>query len=167
MSAQDLILGARVAHVRELKTEVAKLKTELAALRAEKESLEAHFAVALIAARELEEAGRLELWDGWNLILGATKAAGDRAALEHQAREKLIAEPTLKIWIVYDGPNERVRNDGRLRVSYTGGTGPHRADRFIVDFVRMAVYLGFGEKISVRTNDKDFRACVERLLCVR
>ena len=162
MSAQDLILGARVAHLRELKTEVEKLKQENAALRTEKEALEAHFALALIAAQELADA-RLELWDGWNLILGAKKSARDRDELFAQARAKLAEDPTLRIWIVFDGHDERVTNEERLRVSYTGGTGAHRADRFIVDFVRMAVYRGFGDRVTVRTNDKDFRRQIANL----
>ena len=50
MSAQDVILGSRVAHVRELKTEIEKLKAENARLHDENESLNAHFAQALLAA---------------------------------------------------------------------------------------------------------------------
>lgn len=164
MSAQDLILGARVAHLRELKTEIEHLKAENAALKAEKESLDAHFALALIAAQDLATATRLEIWDGWNLILGATKSAHDRDELLEQARAKLADDSELKIWIVFDGHDERVRNEGRLRVSYTGGIGAHRADRLIIDFVRMSVYQGFGDKVSVRTNDKDFIRQINRLL---
>ena len=44
------------------------------------------------------------------------------------------------------------------------GEGEHRADKFIIDFVRMAAYLGLADKLSVRTNDKDFRKTVERLV---
>ena len=53
--------------------------------------------------------------------------------------------------------------DGNVRISYTGGEGEHRADKFIIDFVRMAAYLGLAENLTVRTNDKDFRKAVERL----
>lgn len=63
MSAQDVILGARVAHIGELKREIERLKAENAALKAEKESLGAHFDLALIAAedlRSLAEGGKLE-----------------------------------------------------------------------------------------------------------
>ena len=45
-----------------------------------------------------------------------------------------------------------------------GGKGEHRADKLIVDFVRMAKYLGLAGKLTVRTNDKDFRKAVDRLL---
>lgn len=165
MSAQDLILGARVVHLRELKTENERLKKELAELKAENESVKTHFALALIAAEELKGwSGRLEIWDGWNLILGAKKEAADREELFSMARARLAEDASLKIWIVFDGHDERVVNDGRLRVSYTGGTGAHRADRFVIDFVRMSVYLNLGGKVSVRTNDKDFIRQIDRLL---
>lgn len=167
MSAQDVILGARVAHLGDLKREIERLKAENAALKAEKESLAAHLDFALLAAEDLKtlpEGGKLELWDGWNLILGATKVAADRNALIAQARARLNEASALKIWIVFDGHDERVVNEGRLRMSYTGGVGAHRADRLIVDYVRMAAYLGYAAKLEVRTNDKDFLKQVRRFL---
>ena len=167
MSAQDLILGARVAHVRELQTALAQEKAANAALRDENAALKAHFDFALLAAtdlRDLPPGGRLELWDGWNLVLGAQKEARDRADLVAQAKARLAAPgaEALRVWIVFDGPREAVTNDGRLRVSYTGGQGEHRADRFILAYVRMASYLGLAGRIAVRTNDKDFSRAVAR-----
>ena len=168
MSAQNVILGARVAHVRELKDALAKEKASNAALRDELAALKAHFDFALLAAavlRALPPDGRLEIWDGWNLILGATKEARDRDALLAQARARLAAPGAagLRVWIVFDGAKEAVSNDGRLRVSYTGGDGAHRADRLITAFVRMAAYLGLADRVDVRTNDKDFVRAVTRL----
>ncbi len=55
MSAQDLILGARVAHVRELKAELAQEKAANAALRDENAALKAHFDFALLAAQDLRD----------------------------------------------------------------------------------------------------------------
>ena len=165
MSAQDLIMGARVAHLRELKSEIARLNSVNARLNSENEALKAHFDLALLAAAELKslpEGARLEIWDGWNLVLGAKKEARDLDELLAQARAKTAADPLRRVWIVMDGPDESVRNDGRIRLSYTGGTGLHRADRLVVDFVRMAAYLGLAAKIDVRTNDRDFRAKVAK-----
>ena len=159
MSAQDIILGSRVAHLRELKTELEKLKAENARLHDENQSLKNHFDLALIAAedlRGLSPEGKLVIIDGWNQILGAQKVARNPEELIAQAPQDLV-------WIVFDGPKENVRNEGRLRISYTGGTGPHRADRFIVDFFRMAKYLGLSDKIEVRTDDKDFVKEINRL----
>ena len=159
MSAQDIIMGSRVAHVRELKAEIEKLKAENAALRDERDSLKAHFDLALLAAMDLKAGEPLEIWDGWNLILGAKKEARDRADLIARAQAS-----GRRVWIVFDGHDENVRLLGaNVRVSYTGGTGEHRADKFIVDFVRMAKYLGLADKVSVRTNDKDFQKTVQRL----
>ena len=159
MSAQDIIMGSRVAHVRELKTALAKAAAENAALRDERDALKAHFDLALLAAMDLKGGEPLEIWDGWNLILGAQKAAKDRADLIAQAEAS-----GKRVWIVFDGHDENVHLLGaNVRVSYTGGTGEHRADKFICDFVRMAAYLGLADRVSVRTNDKDFRKTVERL----
>ena len=60
------------------------------------------------------------------------------------------------MWIVFDGPRVKSRVEGGVRISYTGGEGSQRADRMIIDYVRMAVWLGLGDKVSVRTNDRDF-----------
>ena len=159
MSAQDIIMGSRVAHVRELKAEIEKLKAENAALRDERDSLKAHFDLALLAAMDLRDGGPLEIWDGWNLVLGAQKEAKDRADLVARAQAS-----GRRVWIVFDGHDENVHLPGaNVRISYTGGTGEHRADKFIVDFVRMAKYLGLADKVSVRTNDKDFLKTVQRL----
>lgn len=156
MSAQDVIMGARVQHVRELKAEIEKLKAENAALRDKLGALKAHFDLALLAAQDLKDGEPLEIWDGWNLILGAQKAAKDRDDLIAQAKAS-----GKRVWIVFDGHDENVVLDGNVRISYTGGTGEHRADKFITDFVRMAAYLGLADKLSVRTNDKDFRKAVD------
>ena len=159
MSAQDVIMGSRVAHVREMKAEIERLKAENAALRDERDSLKAHFDQALLAAEDLKSGEPLEIWDGWNLILGAQREAKDRADLIAQAKAS-----AKRVWIVLDGHDENVKLDGNVRVSYTGGQGEHRADKFIIDFVRMAAYLGLADRVSVRTNDKDFRKAVARLM---
>ncbi len=166
MGSQDLILGSRVAHLRELKTEIAKLKAENAALRDENATLASHFDLALVAAEDLRSLapdGKLIVVDGWNLILGARKEAKNPGELIARAKAHLAARPADRVWIVFDGPRENSVNDGNLRVSYTGGTGAHRADRFVCDFLRMAKFRGDLSRIEVRTNDKDFKKTVARL----
>ena len=54
MTTNDIFRDTRVAHVRELKAEVARLKEELARVRDARESLDRHFALALAAARDAE-----------------------------------------------------------------------------------------------------------------
>ena len=155
MDAQDVIQESRLTRVRELNWQIDKLRAENAALRDENAALKAHFDLALVAAKALEK-GPLEIWDGWNLILGAKKEARDRADLFAQAKGK-------NVWIVLDGPHENTKVSDGMIVSYTGGKGQHRADRFICDFLRMAKYLGLADRVSVRTNDKDFLREVKRI----
>ena len=158
---------ARVTHVRELKAEIARLREENARLRDESDSLRAHFDLALLAAedlRSLPPCGRLEVWDGWNLVLGARKEAANREDLVDQARRRVEESGgALRVWIVLDGPKAASRAEGGVRVSYTGGGGSQRADRMIVDYVRMAAWLGLRGRVSVRTNDKDLARKAERL----
>lgn len=158
MNAQDIIIGSRAVKVRELKAQIEGLTAENRRLQAENNSLKSHFGLALQAALELKDGEPLEIWDGWNLILGARKEARDREDLVAKARAS-----GKRVWIVLDGPEESVQILDKVRVSYTGGTGAHRADRLICDFVRMAAYLGLSSRLSVRTNDKDFAATVKRL----
>lgn len=166
MNAQQIIGNSRVLHIRELKSEVAKLKAENAQLRDENAQLCAHFDLALTAARDLEslpDGGRLVFVDGWNMILGATRIAKDKDDLLAKARAYSAENPGDLVWIVYDGPRYSVSEEGRVRISYTGGTGEHRADKFICDFLRMARFRGEAAKIEVRTHDKDFLRDIARI----
>ena len=167
MTAQDVILGARVQHVRELKTQVTELKSENDRLRRENEELRSHFDLALTAALDLgalPEGGSLVLVDGWNFILGANRTAKDPAQLRTNVEKYLAENPKDAAWIIFDGPHETTTDVPRLRVSYTGGTGLHRADRFICDFLRMARFRGELSRIDVQTNDRDFAREASRLL---
>ena len=157
--AQDIIRSAQLTHVRELQTALKKAAAENAALHDELDALKAHFDLALLAAMDLKDGEPLEIWDGWNLILGAKKEAKDRADLIAQAKAS-----GKRVWIVLDGHDENVKLDGNVRISYTGGEGEHRADKFIVDFVRMAKYLGLADRVTVRTHDKDFLAKLRKIV---
>ena len=166
MKPQQIIMDSRVAHVRELKTEIARLREENTALRAENEQLSHHMDLAILAAedlRGLSPEGKLVIVDGWNMVLGSQNMAKTPAELMEWAKRRLGDRPQDLIWIVFDGPRENSRVEGRIRVSYTGGTGPHRADRFICDFLRMARFRGDVSRIEVVTRDKDFLKAVTRL----
>lgn len=177
MNAQQIFDEERLNHLRELKYAVSQLKAENAVLRDENAELRSHLDFAILAARDLEslaDDARLVIVDGWNLILGARRSdldraqlfaqAKDRQDLEEQAARYLAERPGDLVWIVLDGPRFATKSEGRMRVSYTGGAGSHRADRFICDFLRMAAFRGDLKKIEVRTNDKDFRKDVVRIL---
>lgn len=169
MNAQCVIDESRLNHIRELKTAVSKLKAENTALRDENARLNAHLDLAILAARELESLegdAKLVIVDGWNLILGAKRTASSREDLVAQAEERLKERPQDRIWIVLDGPRFSTKDIGRVRVTYTGGTGEHRADRFVCDFLKMAAFRNTLEKIEVETRDKDFLKEVKRLKMV-
>ena len=152
--------------VRELQTALTKAAAENLRLKTENEMLFAHFDLAVLAANDLAALppdGRLVIVDGWNMILGANKVAKDRAELVAQAKAHVAEHPSDFVWIVLDGPRASSTVDGRVRVSYTGGVGAHRADKFICDFLKMARFRGDIRRIEVRTDDKDFKKEVKRI----
>lgn len=166
MNAQDMIEAARLVRVRELQTALTKAAAENLRLKTENEMLFAHFDLAVLAANDLAALppdGRLVIVDGWNMILGANKVAKDRAELVAQAKAHVAEHPSDFVWIVLDGPRASSSVDGRVRVSYTGGVGAHRADKFICDFLKMARFRGDIRRIEVRTDDKDFKKEVKRI----
>ena len=166
MNAQDMIEAARLVRVRELQTALTKAAAENLRLKTENEMLFAHFDLAILAANDLAALppdGRLVIVDGWNMILGADKVAKDRADLVAQAKAHVAEHPSDFVWIVLDGPRASSRVDGRVRVSYTGGVGAHRADKFICDFLKMARFRGDIRRVEVRTDDKDFKKEVKRI----
>ena len=166
MNAQDMIEAARLVRVRELQTALTKAAEENRRLREENEMLAAHFDLAVLAAGDLAALppdGRFVVVDGWNMILGANKVAKDRAELIAQAKAHVAEHPSDFVWIVLDGPRASSRVDGRVRVSYTGGVGAHRADKFICDFLKMARFRGDIRRVEVRTDDKDFKKEVKRI----
>lgn len=176
MTANDILNGARVAHVRELKSEVARLREELARTHTELESLRSHFDLALAAALDadrLEAGGTLLVVDGWNALLGSASVLPPGARRSSQAakadrlrayvREWLAAHPRDRAWIVFDGGCAGGSAEDRLHVTFTGGTGPHRADRMVCDYLRMRRFSGTAHNVVVLTEDKDFRRTAEDL----
>ena len=155
-----------MARIRSLKDEVARLKSELARACEERDGLRQHFALALLAAQDAERLapdGTLLIVDGWNAILGSENIGGQRDRLTQLARDWLASHPADCAWIVFDGHDANGAAEDRLRVSYTGGTGSHRADRLVCDYLRMRRYAGASGNVTVVTNDKDFRREAERL----
>ncbi len=170
MTANDIFQDSRVTRVRELKAENARLNAELRHIRAELEGLRSHFALALAAAldaAQLPAGGRLAIIDGWNALLGSASVLTpeERRAEVSEKRDRLCAivhnwlnaHPQDSAWIVFDGARADGRVDGRLRVSFTGGTGAHRADRMICDYLRMRRFSGAVHEILVFTEDADFK----------
>ena len=159
MNSNDVINDARVAHVRELKAEIARLRAELSAATNELGEWRAHFDLAVLAASDaasVPPGGRIVVVDGCNLLFNGYNR--DKAALLADAARIDAGF----VWVVFDGPRENARVEGRMRVSYTGGTGTQRADRLIVDYLRMLRRSGDAHEVVVVTKDIDFRKAAEK-----
>ncbi len=176
MTSAGLIFdSARAARLREVKAELEKAKARLLELEQERDSLAAHFDVALVAMedfRRIPGGERLVIVDGWNVVLrnrnvarlsGADVSRMKAEFLKGRGAERPGPEAPdaggcdgpVREWIVFDGGEESSYRAGERRVTYTGGTGPHRADRLIVDFVHAARILGLDtSRIIVVTEDR-------------
>ena len=173
MTANSVIEDARVARVRELKTALAEAKERLVRVEDERNSLLAHFDLALVALHDfehLEGAAQLQIIDGWNAILrdrNVSKLTSEEISklkadyltslgiVPPESSVSASPQPSTRIWIVFDGSEENSYRSGAYRVTYTGGTGPHRADRLILDYVHAARILGLDtSRIAVDTADK-------------
>ena len=178
MTANSVIEEARVARVRELKTALAEAKERLVRVEEERDSLLAHFDLALVALHDFEQMGegaQLHIIDGWNAILrhrNVSKLTSEEISqlkADYLVHLGIVPHPpplppqpsthnsqrSTPIWIVFDGCEENSYQSGAYRVTYTGGTGPHRADRLILDYVHAARILGLDtSQITVETADK-------------
>ena len=177
MKSNDIIADARVMRLKELKLSLADVKARLAKMEAERDVLSAHFSLGLAALRDFErlpEGAVLRIVDGWNAILrfrNVSKLSADdisRLKKEYLAGlgvtppsdtdDSVHPEslPPVATWIIFDGKVANSYRCGEYRVTYTGGTGAHRADRMILDFVNAARILGLDvSRITVETSDRD------------
>lgn len=172
MNSNDIVADARLSHLRELKRALAETKDRLQKTEAELRALLAHFPLAMAAIRDLgalPPGGVLRIVDGWNAVLKLRNVAKlssedvSRLKKEYLARlgiSDLVEEsrdlPVVDTWIIFDGSSANSGRSGSYRITYTGGTGLHRADRMILDYVNAAKILGMDiSRIVVETADKD------------
>ena len=172
MKSNDIFADARVMQVRELKAALAEAKARLAQAEADRDLLVAHFPLAMAALHDFESlaaGAELRIIDGWNAILrmkNVSKLSSENiSGLKKSYLTGLgISEPALEgadlppvsTWIVFDGKDANSYRAGAYRVTYTGGSGAHRADRMIIDYVNVAKVLGLDvSRIVVETADKD------------
>ena len=174
MKSNEIVADARVSLVRNLKASLAEVKERLANAEAERDILLAHFSSGLAALHDfaqLPAGAPLRIIDGWNAILRnrtVSKLTSENIShlkAEYLASHGIVAEekspapplpfPPLSTWIVFDGSQANSYRSGAYRVTYTGGTGAHRADRMIVDYIHAAKLLGLDvSRITVETVDK-------------
>ena len=172
MKANDIIADARMLHLRELKEALAATKERLQKAEAERDLLLAHFPLAMVALDDfkgLSPGQEFRIIDGWNVILRQKNISKLSSAVVSRLKKEYLAGlgitspapegadvPPAGTWIVFDGETANSYRSGEYRVTYTGGTGPHRADRMILDFVNAAKVLGLDvSRIAVETADKD------------
>ena len=172
MKSNDIFADARVMQVRELKAALAETKARLAKAESERDLLAAHFSLGMAALHDFESLAaesELRIIDGWNAILrmkNVSKLSSENISdLKKSYLTGLgISEPApegadlppVSSWIVFDGKDANSYRAGVYRVTYTGGTGAHRADRMIIDYVNVAKVLGLDvSRIVVETADKD------------
>ena len=172
MKSNDIFADARVMQVRELKAALAETKARLAKAESERDLLAAHFPLGMAALHDFESLAaesELRIIDGWNAILrmkNVSKLSSENISdLKKSYLTGLgISEPApegadlppVSSWIVFDGKDANSYRAGAYRVTYTGGTGAHRADRMIIDYVNVAKVLGLDvSRIIVETADKD------------
>ena len=180
MKSNDIFADARVMQVRELKAALSEAKARLAQAEAERDLLVAHFPLGMAALHDFESlaaGAELRIIDGWNAILrmkNVSKLSAEKITeLKKVYLEKLgilepAAEPTdlppVSTWIIFDGKDANSYRAGAYRVTYTGGTGAHRADRMIIDYVNVAKVLGLDvSRIVVETADKDLSMRVKSI----
>ncbi len=77
------------------------------------------------------------------------------SSLLAEIRLHLAENPADFAWAIFDGPRENSTTENRLRVTYTGGSGTQRADRMMLDFIRMARLAAFDARIVLISSDKD------------
>ena len=177
MDANAIVTDARVLQVRNLKTALARANERLVQAEAERDFLRAHLDVALAVMRDFDRPGGsgLRIIDGWNAVLRlrnvAKLTAEEISALKADYLDRcgaspqpstldsqpstLNPQPPIETWIVFDGPQENSYRVGSCRVTYTGGEGPQRADRLILDYVHAAKLCGCDvSRIVVETADK-------------
>ena len=172
MKSNDIFADARVLQVRELKAALVEAKARLAKAESERDLLAAQYPLGMAALHDFESlaAGEeLRIIDGWNAILrmkNVSKLSSEKVSeLKKEYLAKLgILEPAaestelppVSAWIIFDGKDANSYRTGAYRVTYTGGTGAHRADRMIIDYVNAAKVLGLDvSRIAVETADKD------------
>ena len=95
---------------------------------------------------------------------GALTDAEKRKKLTDDVARLTASCPAVRAWLVFDGPT---RNDtqaaANVRVTYSGGTGEHRADGVILDNLRFFKTTSPETAVFLVSNDGDLCSAARRL----
>jgi hypothetical protein len=95
---------------------------------------------------------------------GALNDADKRKKLTDDIVRITAPNPAVRAWIVFDGPTRHdTQAAPNVRVTYSGGTGEHRADNVILDNVRFFQNAAPDTTVFLISNDHDLCQSARRL----
>jgi hypothetical protein len=115
------------------------------------------------------------LIDGHNVLFGLPARYNPPrggAVTDAEKRQKLTADvvrvtapcPSVRTWIIFDGPTRSdAQASANVRVTYSGGTGEHRADGVILDNLRFFKSSSPETAVVLVSNDGDLCVSARRL----
>jgi hypothetical protein len=131
--------------------------------------------VSLLGRALAGQAPAILLLDGHNVLFGlpvryspprggALSDADKRKKLTDDIVRLTAPNPALRAWIVFDGPKRHdAQAAANVRVTYSGGTGEHRADSVILDNVRFFKSTSPDTAVLLVSNDADLCQNARRL----
>ena len=95
---------------------------------------------------------------------GALTDAEKRKKLTDDVTRLTASNPAVRAWIVFDGPTRSdTQAAANVRVTYSGGTGEHRADGVILDNLRFFKTTSPETAVILVSNDGDLCSAARRL----
>lgn len=132
-------------------------------------------AVSLLGRALAGQAPAILLIDGHNVLFGLPvryNPARGGALNDSDKRKKLTADivrltapnPAVRAWIVFDGPTRHdTQASPNVRVTYSGGTGEHRADNVLLDNIRFFKTASPETTVFLASNDHDLCEAARKL----
>jgi hypothetical protein len=132
-------------------------------------------AVSLLGRALAGQTPAILLLDGHNILFGlparyspprggALSDADKRNRLTADIVRLTAPNPAVRAWIVFDGPKRHdTQAAANVRVTYSGGTGEHRADSVILDNIRFFTSTSPETAVLLVSNDADLCTAARRL----
>lgn len=139
------------------------------------ETEERQNSVSLLGRALAGRTAAILLIDGHNVLFGLPARYNPPrggAVNDAEKRKKLTADiaritapnPAVRAWIVFDGPTRHdTQAAPNVRVTYSGGTGEHRADNVILDNIRFFKSAAPETTVFLVSNDQDLSQSARKL----